>query len=263
MNREQVQLILKENYILPEAGFGQNFLCDDEVIDKIIDAAGIKPGDTVLEIGPGIGALTEKLSKLDINLKCVEIDKRLVSYLRKTYPDIEIIDSDFLKLKDYGAEKIDVVISNLPYYIMTDIMMKVFEEAINSRKLVYMIEEAALERILCESSTKSYGPLAVVSELYGDIMKVTRVQGTSFVPMPHTTSIVISFNCYDKRRPDKDFIVFIKKCFAKRRKTLANNLKGCDKEILKKTLEADGWDENVRAEVLEPMDFWDVYIALK
>ena len=262
MNREQVQNILKENNILPEAGFGQNFLCDEKIIDQIIESAGIRPGDTVLEIGPGIGALTDKLSKLDINLKCVEIDKRLVSYLRKTYPDIEIIDSDFLKLKDYGADKIDVVISNLPYYIMTDIMMKVFEEAVNARKIVYMIEEVALDRILCESSTKSYGPLAVVSELYGNIMIVTKVPGTCFVPMPRTTSVVISFTCSDKR-PDKCLMDFIKKCFAQRRKTLANNLKGCDKEKLKKALSDLGWEENVRAEVLEPEDFRHIYNALK
>ena len=262
MNREQVQKILKENNILPEAGFGQNFLCDEKIIDGIISSAGIKPRDTVLEIGPGIGALTEKLSMLDIDLKCVEIDKRLVSYLRSAYPDTEIIDSDFLKLKDYGADKIDVVISNLPYYIMTDIMMKVFEEAINARKIVYMIEEAALDRILCESGTKSYGPLAVVSELYGDIIVLTKVPGTSFVPMPRTTSVVISFNCYDKR-PDKELMSFIKKCFAQRRKTLANNLKGYDKDKLNKWVQDNFITESIRAEALEPCDFRDLFNALK
>ena len=262
MNKDRVLQIMKENNILPEAGFGQNFLCDENIIEGIIEAAGIKPGDTVLEIGPGIGALTEPLSKMDINLKCVEIDKRLVSYLKVAYPDVEIIDSDFLKLKDYGADKIDVVISNLPYYIMTDIMMKVFEEAVNARTIVYMVEEAALDRILCESSTKSYGPLAVVSELYGDIMIVSKVPGTSFVPQPRTTSSVISFKCYDNR-PDKDLMSFIKKCFAQRRKTLANNLKGCDKDKFKAWLNETGYEEGIRAEVLEPCDFRDLYNALK
>ncbi len=262
MNREQVQKILKENNILPEAGFGQNFLCDEEIIESIIDAAGIRPGDTVLEIGPGIGALTERLSSMDINLKCVEIDKRLVSYLRSAYPDVEIIVSDFLKLRDYGADKVDVVISNLPYYIMTDIMMKVFEEAVNSRKIVYMIEEAALDRILCESSTKSYGPLAVVSELYGNISVLTKVPGTCFVPMPRTTSAVISFDCHDNK-PDKELIAFIRKCFAQRRKTLSNNLKGCDKDKLGKWVKDNFITENIRAEALEPTDFRDLYNALK
>lgn len=262
MTRDKVLQIMKEHNILPEAGFGQNFLCDEDIITGIIEAADIKPGDTVLEIGPGIGALTEPLSKMDINLKCVEIDKRLVSYLRGAYPDVEIIDSDFLKLKDYGADKIDVVISNLPYYIMTDIMMKVFEEATHARKIVYMVEEAALDRILSESGTKSYGPLAAVSELYGDIMIVSKVPGTCFVPQPRTTSTVISFRCYDNR-PDKALMDFIKKCFAKRRKTLANNLKGCDMDKFRKCLKEIGWDENVRAEVLEPCDFRDLFNALK
>jgi 16S rRNA (adenine1518-N6/adenine1519-N6)-dimethyltransferase len=262
MKREQVLQIMKENNILPEAGFGQNFLCDEKTIEDIIAAAEIKPGDKVLEIGPGIGALTGPLSKMDIDLTCVEIDKRLVSFLRSAYPDINIIDSDFLKLKDYGAEKYDVVISNLPYYIMTDLMMKVFEEAINARRIVYMVEEAALDRILCESGTKSYGPLAVVSELYGDIWVEFKVPGTSFVPQPRTTSAVISFRCYEKR-PDKALMDFVKKCFAQRRKTLANNLKGCDKEKFSKCLEEIGFEEGVRAEVLEPCDFRDLYNALK
>ena len=261
MTREQVLQIMRENNILPEAGFGQNFLCDEDIIEGIIEAADIKPGDTVLEIGPGIGALTGPLSKMDINLKCVEIDKRLVSYLRGAYPDIEIIDSDFLKLKDYGAEKIDVVISNLPYYIMTDIMMKVFEEAVNARRIVYMVEEAALDRILCESSTKSYGPLAVVSELYGNISIVSKVPGNCFVPAPRTTSAVIRFICRDDR-PDKELIAFIKKCFAQRRKTLANNLKGCDKDKFNKWVKETFISESIRAEVLEPCDFRDLYNAL-
>ena len=262
MTREQVLQIMRENNILPEAGFGQNFLCDEDIIEGIIEAADIKPGDTVLEIGPGIGALTGPLSRMDINLKCVEIDKRLVSYLRGAYPDVEIIDSDFLKLKDYGAEKIDVVISNLPYYIMTDIMMKVFEEAVNARRIVYMVEEAALDRILCESSTKSYGPLAVVSELYGNISIVSKVPGNCFVPAPRTTSAVIRFICRDDR-PDREQIAFIKKCFAQRRKTLANNLKGCDKDKFNKWVKETFITESVRAEVLEPCDFRDLYNALK
>ena len=262
MTKERVLQIMKENNILPEAGFGQNFLCDEDIIEGIIEAADIRPGDTVLEIGPGIGALTEPLSKMDINLRCVEIDKRLVSYLRGAYPDVEIIDSDFLKLKDYGAEKIDVVISNLPYYIMTDIMMKVFEEAVNARTIVYMVEEAALDRILCESSTKSYGPLAVVSELYGAIRIVSKVPGTCFVPQPRTTSAVISFKC-NENRPDKELMAFIKKCFAQRRKTLANNLKGCDKEKLSNWIKENFTTESIRAEVLEPCDFRDLYNTLK
>ena len=262
MNREKVLQIMKENDILPEAGFGQNFLCDEEMIDGIIEAAGIEPRDRVLEIGPGIGALTEPLSKMDISLTCVEIDKRLVSYLRTAFPDVKIIDSDFLKLKDYGAEGFDVVISNLPYYIMTDIMMKVFEEAVKARKIVYMVEEAALDRILSMPGSKSYGPLAVVSDLYGDMTVNFKVPGTSFVPQPRTTSAVISMDCYCDH-PDKSLMAFVRKCFMQRRKTLSNNLKGCDKDKFRAFLEEKGLDEGVRAESLKPADFRDLFIALK
>ena len=262
MNREKVLQIMKQNDILPEAGFGQNFLCDEEIISGIIASAGIRPGDKVLEIGPGIGALTESLSQMDIDLTAVEIDKRLVSYLRKAFPDVNIIDSDFLKLKDYGAEGFDVVISNLPYYIMTDIMMKVFEEAVNARKIVYMVEEAALDRIQAEAGNKSYGPLAVISELYGDMKVIFEVPGTSFVPQPRTTSAVICIDCYPDR-PDRELMGFVKKCFMQRRKTLSNNLKGCDKEKFSSTLARLGFDEGVRAESLKPGDFRDLFIALK
>ena len=262
MTKEKVLQIMRAYNILPEAGFGQNFLCDEEIIEGIIDVAGIKPGDRVLEIGPGIGALTEPLSQMDISLTCVEIDKRLVSYLKTAYPDLNIIDSDFLKLKDYGAENFDVVISNLPYYIMTDIMMKVFEEAVKARKIVYMVEEAALDRILAEPGTKSYGPLAVVSDLYGEITVNFKVPGTSFVPQPRTTSAVISFDCFPDH-PDRELTAFVKKCFAQRRKTLSNNLKGCDKDKFRAFLKDKGLDEGVRAEVLEPFDLRDLFIALK
>jgi 16S rRNA (adenine1518-N6/adenine1519-N6)-dimethyltransferase len=145
---------------------------------------------------------------------------------------------------------------------MTDIMMKVFEESVNARKIVYMVEEAALDRILCESSTKSYGPLAVVSELYGNISIVSKVPGICFVPMPRTTSAVISFNCHENR-PDKDLMAFIKTCFAQRRKTLSNNLKGCDKDKLNKWVKENFITESIRAEALEPTDFRDLYNALK
>ena len=143
---QALKKILDEKGFAMQKKFGQNFLCDEGIIDRIIEEAEIKPGDTVLEIGPGIGALTERLSALDIHLICVEIDKRLVSYLKRAYPDTCIIDFDFLKLKDYGAENVDIVISNLPYYIMTDIMMKIFEEDIRCDSLIFMMQKEVAER---------------------------------------------------------------------------------------------------------------------
>ena len=259
MNREATVTYIKQNGILPESKFGQNFLCDETVIASIIDSAGIKPGDKVLEIGPGIGALTRELTKLDIRLVCVEIDKRLASLLREdTEIDAEVIDQDFLKLKDYGAESFDVVISNLPYYVMTDIMKKIFEECVNARQLVYMVEEDALDRIIASSRTKQYGPLSVLCSLYGNLTVVTRVPGTAFVPAPRTTSAVISLECGDNGFC-RELVVFVDRCFAMRRKKLKASLKCYDAASVEKAYEAQRISENVRAEELEPEAFLGLY----
>ncbi|MBR5358625.1 MAG: ribosomal RNA small subunit methyltransferase A [Clostridiales bacterium] len=259
MNREATVTYIKQHGILPESKFGQNFLCDEAVIASIIDTAGIKQGDRVLEIGPGIGALTRELSKLDVSLVCVEIDKRLAGLLRDDPEiDAEVIDQDYLKLKDYGAETFDVVISNLPYYVMTDIMKKIFAECVNARKMVYMVEEDALDRIIASSRTKQYGPLSVLCSIYGDLEVVTRVPGTSFVPAPRTTSAVISLE-HGSNLYCRDLVVFVDRCFAMRRKKLKASLKCYDAQAIDRAYEELDLNENVRAEELEPEAFLKLY----
>ena len=252
MDRAATVDFIKTHGILPESKFGQNFLCDDAIIASIIDAAKIEPGDKVLEIGPGIGALTRPLSKLDISLTCVEIDKRLAELLRDD-PDVkaEIIDSDYLKLKDYQSEDFDIVISNLPYYVMTDIMKKLFAECINVRKMVFMVEEDALERIIASPRSKQYGPLSVLCSLYGRPEVVTRVPGTCFVPAPRTTSAVICMT-RGENVMSKDLVLFTDRCFAMRRKKLKTALKCYDNVKVEEAYKSQGLDDNVRAEELEP-----------
>ena len=240
MNREATVTYIKQHGILPESKFGQNFLCDETVIASIIESAGIRPGDRVLEIGPGIGALTRQLTKLDISLVCVEIDKRLAGLLRDDQDiDAEVIDQDYLKLKDYGAETFDVVISNLPYYVMTDIMKKIFAECVNAGKMVYMVEEDALERITASPRTKQYGPLSVLCSIYG------------------TVSVV----CLDPagNKFSRELVLFVDRCFAMRRKKLKASLKCYDTEAVDKAYEAQGFTDNVRAEELEPEAFLRLY----
>ena len=259
MNREATVTYIKQHGILPESKFGQNFLCDETVIASIIESAGIRPGDRVLEIGPGIGALTRELTKLEISLVCVEIDKRLAGLLRDDQDiDAEIIDQDYLKLKNYGAETFDVVISNLPYYVMTDIMKKIFAECVNAGKMVYMVEEDALERITASQRTKQYGPLSVLCSIYGTVSVVTKVPGTCFVPAPRTTSAVI---CLDPvgNKISRELVLFVDRCFAMRRKKLKASLKCYDTEAVDKAYEAQGFTDNVRAEELEPEAFLRLY----
>lgn len=252
MDREATNQFIKTHGILPESKFGQNFLCDEAIVASIIDSAGIKSGDKVLEIGPGIGALTRPLSKLDISLTCVEIDKRLAEILRND-PEIDakIIDSDFLKLDDYHAEDFDIVISNLPYYVMTDIMKKLFAECVNAREMVFMVEEDALDRIIASTRTKQYGPLSVLCSIYGKTEVVTRVPGTCFVPAPRTTSAVITL-VRGKNVMSKELVLFADRCFAMRRKKLKTALNCYDGSRVDKAYKAQGFDDNIRAEELEP-----------
>ena len=259
MDREATVDFIKTHGILPESKFGQNFLCDEGIVASIIDAAKIGPGDKVLEIGPGIGALTRPLSKLDISLTCVEIDKRLAEVLRED-PEIkaEIIDSDFLKLKDYHAEDYDIVISNLPYYVMTDIMKKLFAECVNAKRMVFMVEEDALARITACPKTKQYGPLSVLTSLYGNTSIVTKVPGTSFVPAPKTTSVVICLESCG-RSLGRDAVAFADRCFAMRRKKLKTALKCYDGAKVDEAYKEQGLDDNIRAEELEPEAIFRLY----
>ena len=242
---------------LPESKFGQNFLIDEDIIGNIIDLCGIEEGDKVLEIGPGLGSLSVFLSDKTSDLTLIEIDKRLASFLEADDKiSAAVISEDFLKLKDYGASDIDVVVSNLPYYVMTDIMKKLFAECVNARKMVFMVEKDALARILAPVGTKQYGPLAVLCSLYGDTKVEFDVPRNCFVPAPNTTSSVISLTKDDLILSD-GFVKFINRCFAQRRKKLVNNVKE-----VSGILAQFGLDPQVRAEQIEPHTFYELYNAI-
>lgn len=257
MTSETIQRLLADNDFLPESKFGQNFLCDDEIIDSIIELCDITNNDKVLEIGPGLGSLTRSLSRTTNNLSCVEIDKRLADFLNN---DAEIkatiISSDYLKLKDYDACTYDVVVSNLPYYVMTDIMKKIIGDCINCRKMVFMVEDEAIARIIAKPNTKQYGPLSVLCELYGKVQREFTVPRNCFIPAPRTTSAVISLT-RGKNKLNSDIVRFVDKCFMNRRKKLANTY-----PELKTALEKLGYDANIRAEQLNPESFLELYNAI-
>ena len=256
MNREEVISILSTNEILPANKFGQNFLCDDKVIDRIIEASEIEKGDKVLEIGPGIGALTEKLSGMGADLTAVEIDLKLASYLTEALPDVDIIRSDYLKLSDYGEDNYSYAISNIPYYVMTPIIIKLITDLKNTKKMTFMIEEEAMRRIDAPQNTKQYGPLSIMCSLYGDVKKEFSVSRECFHPKPHTTSAVITFTRKDNGfYPDSGFYDFLSRCFSQRRKKLINNC-----PFVKDALKDMGKDpDRVRAEDLCPSEYATIY----
>lgn len=241
----------------PELKFGQNFLSDENIISDIVELCGIGKEDKVLEIGPGLGSLSVPLSKLTDDLTLVEIDKRLAEFLQ-TKQDLKarIIVNDFLKLKDYDAADYDVVVSNLPYYVMTDILKKLFAQCSKARKMVFMVEEDALPRIMAVTGTKQYGPLSVLCSIFGETAKEFTVPRNAFIPAPNTTSCVISLT-KGERNLDAGFVSFLENSFRMRRKKLVNNVKGIE-DILTDL----GIDHNIRAEQAEPAVLWTIYNAI-
>ena len=262
MNRETIKDIMQSLGILPQVKFGQNFLCDEDIIQSIVDLCEVSREDHVLEIGPGLGSLTYPLSELTDKLTCVEIDHGLADYLSSNIRNAKIIDSDFTKTGNLGD--FEVVVSNIPYYVMTDIMKKLFADYSNARKMVFMVEDEAIARIDCGPKTKQYGPLAILCSLYGTYKYEFKVPHTAFVPQPRTTSAVISFSreeTADILCPE--FVKFLNTCFSMRRKMLKKNLAPiASSDAIDEAFRSIGIKENTRAEELPPEDFSRLYKAI-
>ena len=218
----------------------------------------------VLEVGPGLGSLTFPLSLKTDNLGCVEIDKGLAEHLKACISNATIFHQDFLKFERPENVKIDVIVSNIPYYIMTDIMKKLFGEYSDARKMVFMVEDEAIARIDCKPGSKQYGPLAILASLYGGYKYEFKVPSKAFIPQPRTTSAVISFTraaTSDYLTPE--FVKFLNSCFSMRRKMLKKNLSGiASSDLVANTLNHIGLNENCRAEELAPGEFVRLFKVL-
>jgi len=274
MNKEKAISILNQYDLDAQKRYGQNFLCDEDVIQSIIDVAQIQDNCDVLEIGPGIGALTEKVAAMNARFLCVEIDSRFKSHLS----DVLSGENQCLLIRDYlETSKKDmcaciegfspeVVLSNLPYYIMTPLILKVISDFSSAQRMVFMVEEEALARIFAQPSTKEYGPLSVVTSVFGKNDKCFTVPCQSFIPAPHTTSAVISLTCNGSHRVDEAFVSFVEAAFSLRRKTMMNSLSSSgkygDKKQILSVLESVSIPENVRAEALSPNDFVRIFDAM-
>lgn len=256
MNREEVLSYIDSHGILPELKFGQNFLCDEEIISSIISLSEIKNSSKILEIGPGIGALTRPLADLGADVTCVEIDKRLAQYISEDLPSVNVLTSDYTKLSNYEEDSYEYAISNIPYYVMTPIIVKLISDLSNCKKMTFMIEEEALRRIDAPVGSKQYGPLAVLCSCYGTIKKEFNVPRTAFVPQPHTLSCVISLTRVDGV-PDSGFASFVTRCFSNRRKKVTNSV-----PEIKPLLSKYGLPDDIRAEKIEPKIFASIYSDL-
>ena len=251
--------------------FGQNFLIDANTVKKIIDAADIRDDDVVLEIGPGIGTLTQHLAYAAGKVIAVEIDDRLIPVLEETladYDNIELINEDVLKLdldellakhKDEGRIKI---IANLPYYVTTPIVMEFLERSELIDSLTVMVQKEVAQRMNADAGTKDYGALTLVVQYFSDTKKITDVSPNCFMPRPDVTSTVMQLKIKKERQQvDDEKLMFqvIRAAFGQRRKTLLNSLKNSDIAITKEKwediLHNVGISSKVRGETLELKDF--------
>lgn len=253
---------------------GQNFLIDRNILLKIVNAAGLDSSKGALEIGPGIGALTQQLAETAGKVAAVEIDQRLVPVLKdvlQPYPNVEIIHGDVLKvnlrslLDEHfsGLQGISVV-ANLPYYVTTPIVMRLLEERLPLENIVIMIQKEVAERMAAKPGSKDYGSLSVAVQYFSEPELVAQVPRTVFIPQPNVDSTVIRLKLRSEppiEVDDEDFFFrVVQACFAQRRKTLLNNLLAAfsskaDKPVLLEILNQCGIDPIRRGETLHMHEF--------
>jgi 16S rRNA (adenine1518-N6/adenine1519-N6)-dimethyltransferase len=265
-NKDVTRHILKTFGIHSSKRLGQNFLVDETVVNNIVKGAAISPEDTVLEIGPGIGTLTQGLAETGAEVIAVELDRRLIDVMGKTlsgYSNVRIIHGDILKL-DISREipaKTFKVVANLPYYITTPIVMGLLEQRLPMEVLVTMVQKEVAERMVAAPGGKDYGALSVAVQYYTDPTILFHVPPSAFIPAPKVESAVI--RCLVRREPpvpvkdEKIFFRTVRASFAQRRKTLANNLKnvGIADQDLKDILAEAGIDGTRRGETLSLAEF--------
>ena len=246
--------------------YGQNFLIEPQVLETIVDAAHIQADDCVLEIGPGIGTMTQYLAEQAREVVAVEIDKALIPILQDTlseYPNVTIINEDILKvdLEKLVKEKNDgrpvKVVANLPYYITTPIIMQLFESHVPLHSITIMVQTEVAQRMQVGPGTKDYGALSLAVQYYSRPEIITHVPPTCFIPRPNVGSTVIRLTRYEKppvEAADESFLFsLIRASFNQRRKTLVNGLSNASglnlsKAQITEALEQMGLPANVRGE---------------
>lgn len=260
-SKKDMKTQLDNNSFKIKKKFGQNFIVDINIINKIVDSSKISKDTLVIEIGPGIGSLTYKLVQTAGYVLCYEIDRDIEPILKenlKDYSNYSIIFDDFLKrdllsdINNYSFDKL-MIIANLPYYITTPIIMKIIDDNINPDKMVFMVQKEVGDRFKALPGTKDYNSLSVYLNYYFDISKVMDVNRNVFIPIPNVDSIVVSFEKKKELLYVDNYTLFFKlvrDSFKYKRKTLRNNLKGYNLELINKVLNKNVHNLGDRAEVI-------------
>ena len=263
--------LIKQNQFAFKKKFGQNFLIDGRVLDRIVQGAGITKEDDVLEIGPGIGALTQVLCEAARHVRAVEIDRELIPILEKSlsdYDNVDVINADIMdtELRDLYPGPFKVV-ANLPYYITTPIVMKLLESDADIESITVMVQKEVAERMQAAPGGKDYGVLTLSVAYHAEAEIIAKVPPNCFMPRPDESSAVIKLRrraepAVTPRSPDHMFRL-IRAAFSQRRKTLINAVSndvslGLPKAELEAALQELGLDTRIRGERLSLQDFSDL-----
>ena len=267
--KKTIETIKKYNFNFQKR-FGQNFLIDSHVIDKIIKAADIKKTDTVIEIGPGIGTMTQYLAENAGRVFAVEIDEKLLPILKDTlspYDNVTVINQDILKtdIESLAGPGVTVkIVANLPYYITTPIIMGLFENHVPAESITVMVQKEVADRMAASPGTKDYGALSLAVQYYADTYLAANVPPNCFMPRPGVGSAVIRLTRHKEMKvkvsDEKKMFKIIRASFGERRKTLANGIKNSpelsySREQVEKALTDMGIDTRVRGETLSLSQF--------
>ncbi len=270
--KRTIEVLQKYEFVFQKK-FGQNFLIDTHVLDKIINAAEITKEDFVLEIGPGIGTMTQYLACAAREVYAVEIDKALIPILEDTlhdYDNVTVLNEDILKVdirklaEEHNQGNPIKVVANLPYYITTPIIMGLFEEHVPIESITVMVQKEVADRMQVGPGTKDYGALSLAVQYYAEPYIVANVPPNCFMPRPKVGSAVIRLTRHKeapvKTVDEKLMFRLIRASFNQRRKTLVNSLKNSpelsfSKEEIQEAIAACGFSEGVRGEALTLADF--------
>lgn len=279
MTRNNTLDVIKKHNLRLTKSLGQNFLNDDNVVKKIVDAADLDKDTLVVEIGPGIGSMTRELAQRAAGVAAIEIDRHLIPALHDNlseYSNIDIINNDVMKadvadiisehMVKYSAKSVKVV-ANLPYYITTPIIMRFLEEVSGIDAMIFMVQKEVAQRMVSGPGTKDYGALSVAVQFYCKPQIIFDVPPHCFIPQPEVHSTIIRLDILKEpsvKVDNKDlYFKIVKASFGQRRKTLVNGLSNAgflkkDKEQLKQILEGMGLKENIRGEVLSVQQFGEL-----
>ena len=273
--KKTIEVLQKYEFVFQKK-YGQNFLIDTHVLDKIINAAKITEDDFVLEIGPGIGTMTQYLASKAREVFAVEIDKALIPILEDTlseYKNVTILNEDILKVdirklaEEHNQGRPIKVVANLPYYITTPIIMGLFEEDVPVESITVMVQKEVADRMQTGPGSKDYGALSLAVQYYASPYIVANVPPNCFMPRPKVGSAVIRLSRHEKPpvnvKDSRLMFRIIRASFNQRRKTLVNGLKNAQdlnftKEEIERAVSACGFPVGIRGEALTLQNFADL-----